>query len=150
MRYVLSIIKCLAVAIILLTELMAGMLQFHSHDCLGHAKFATSVLNHAVGCTLDHDAHGPVSPQSPMGGEHESCGMHIDKCDINPSGENYLSHIVHPAIADPIIFSPSDNEIHEVSLEGQWGNRLVLKKLKYLIRVVEPKRGSPTAEYSLC
>lgn len=150
MRYVSSKIRCFAIAIILLTELMAGMLQFHSHDCLGHAKFATSVLNHAVGCTLDHDAHGPVSPQSPMGGDHESCGMHIDKFDINPSGENYLSHIVHPAIADPIIFSPSDNEIQEVSLEGQWGNRLVLKKLKYLIRVVEPKRGSPTAEYSLC
>lgn len=150
MRYVSSIIRCFAIAIILLTELMAGMLQFHSHDCLGHAKFATSVLNHAVGCNHDHDAHGPVSPKSPMEGDHESCGMHLDKCDVNPSGENYLSHIVHPAIADPIIFSPSDNEIQEVSLEGQWGNRLVLKKLKYLIRVVEPKRGSPTAEYSLC
>lgn len=150
MRYISSIIKCLTVAIILLTELMAGMLQFHSHDCLGHAKFATSVLNHAVGCNLDHDAHGPVSPQSPMGGNHESCGMHLDKCDVNPSGENYLSNIVQPAIADPIIFSPSDNETPETSLEDQWGNRLVLKKLKYLIRVVEPKRGSPTAEYSLC
>lgn len=150
MRYVSSIIKCLTVAIILLTELMAGMLQFHSHDCLGHAKFATSVLNHAVGCNLDHDAHGPVSPQSPMGGNHESCGMHLDKCDVNPSGENYLSSIVQPAIAEPIVFSPSDCGIQEVSLESQWGNRSVLNRLKDLIKVVEPKRGSPTVESSLC
>lgn len=150
MRYISSIIKCLTVAIILLTEIMAGMLQFHSHDCLGHAKFATSVLNHAVGCNLDHDAHGPLSPQSPMAGDHESCGMHLDKCDVNPSGENYLSNIGHHAIAEPIVFSPSDNEIQAVSLEGQWGNRLVLKRLKDLIRVVEPKRGSPTGESSLC
>jgi len=85
-----------------------------------------------------------------MGRNHESCGMHLDKCDVNPSSENYLSNIVQPAITEPIVFSPSDCGIQEVSFEGQWGNRLVLKKLKYLIRVVEPKRGSPTAESSLC
>lgn len=76
-------LKAIAVILLLTMEIMAGLLQFHSHDCAGHAKFSPQTLFSCVGCNHNHAADMPHSEDGQCG-ENESgkCGLHLDQCNM--------------------------------------------------------------------
>lgn len=143
-----TIVRNMLIVLTLTMSMAANLLQFHGHDCEGHAK--TSLVN--LGCRHNHpciDTHNPSSPHN----NHShvaDCGLHLGKAMRGEKTEiKHSSHVSKDLQAQAVIpriperNNISNNEAHTIQ---------PLPSLFILFNLASdsiPLRGSPDLQRTL-
>lgn len=143
-----TIVRNMLIVLTLTMSMAANLLQFHGHDCEGHAK--SSLVN--IGCRHNHPCIHTHNTSSPHGSHSHvtDCGLHLGKAMRGEKTEiKQISHAAKLLQAQAVIPTPpkrikiSNNVVHTTQ---------PLPSLFILFNLASdsiPLRGSPDLRHTL-
>lgn len=143
-----SIVRNMLIVLTLTMSMAANILQFHAHDCEGHAK--NSLVN--IGCRHNHPCVHTHAPNTPHNSHSHvtDCGLHLGKAMRGEKTET--KQVRHtPNLSQAQAFTPTiPKRINISTSKGHKVHRLPsLFILFNLTSDSNPLRGSPNLQRTL-